>query len=483
MLLFSTILSITDSLTPESFIKLVMEWNKGSNYPENIIPDMQWNGERNIRYGTDDLWLEIMEYPEEDILAVRYEKLSSDGRIWDSDYVVNFKEKKICIRLDRSYSDDAFITDSRFSTPHIITMLIERGYLKDDAGLETLRAPMLVGVKDAARLRGIFSGKKEYHLPIVYISRKKSGETAVDADWLASRLKGAAHILLADSSGCDRVFRERCFRKTETDGAIGIYYLSSVKRHKGFKAKRYEKYPELLLEKIVNHVISYEKIQKVDELYTWSGVRQAVLQERIRQSRDERKRVEEESRKAIERGEEAQNLANDLLASVDEEIKSLEAQVEQYRNQLESLQAENNGLRSKVNGLTSLPLLYMGDEHDLYEGEIKDIVQSVLLEARRNMPAGSRRADILGDILNANGYKGLSAERIKRIKELFKGYKNMSSAMRKELEAMGMEITEDGIHYKVRYYGDDRYYTSIAKSASDHREGDNISHHIIKGML
>ena len=139
--------------------------------------------------------------------------------------------------------------------------------------------------------------------------------------------------------------------------------------------------------------------------------------------------MDEESRKAIERGEEAQNLANDLLASVDEEIKSLEAQVEQYRKQVEALQAENNGLRAKMNGLTSMPLLYMGDEKDLYDGEIKDIILSVLLEA------------------------------------------------------MGMEITEDGIHYKVKYYGDDRYYTSIAKSASDHREGDNIAHHIIKGML
>ena len=117
------------------------------------------------------------------------------------------------------------------------------------------------------------------------------------------------------------------------------------------------------------------------------------------------------------------------------------------------------------------------------DGYFEDIIQSVLLEARRNMPSDSRRADILDDILNSNGYKGFLAERIKRIKELFKGYKTMSSAMRKELEAMGMEITEDGIHYKVKYYGDDRYYTSIAKSASDHREGDNSAHQIIKGML
>ncbi len=133
MLLFSTILSVTDKLTPDNFIDLVLDWNKSSNHPENIIPDIKWNGERNILYGSDDLWIEIMEYPEEDILAVRYEKISSDGRIWDSDYVVNFKEKKICIRLERSYSDDAFITDASFSTPHIVTMLIERGYIRDDA--------------------------------------------------------------------------------------------------------------------------------------------------------------------------------------------------------------------------------------------------------------------------------------------------------------------------------------------------------------
>ena len=55
MLLFSTILSVTNKLTPESFISLVLDWNKSSNHPENIIPDIKWNGERNIRYGRDDL--------------------------------------------------------------------------------------------------------------------------------------------------------------------------------------------------------------------------------------------------------------------------------------------------------------------------------------------------------------------------------------------------------------------------------------------
>ncbi len=483
MLLFSTVLSITDELTPEKFIKLVIDWNSGSIHPENIIHGIQWNGERNIRFGTDELWMEIMEYAAEETVAVRYEKKAEDGRIWDSDYVVNFREKKISIQLDRSYADEALITDSSFSTPHFITMLIEQGYLKDDYGLEVLRRPVIVGENDIGWLSGVFKGKKEYRLPVVYVSRKRSGEPAVDVDWLASRLKGAAHVLLADSKKCDKLFSEECNPKVETGGVIGIYYLSSVKRHKTFKNDRYEKRPQLLLEHVVNHVISYAKIQKVDEKYTWNGVRQAVLQERIQQARDERIRMEEERQTALEQGEEAKILANELIASFDEEIRSLEEQADQYRNLAEALQAENIGLRAKMNGLTSLPLLYMGDEKDLYDGEIKDIIQSILIEAKKNVPGDSRRADILEDIIAANGYKGYSAERSKRIKDMFKGYKTMSSTMRRELESMGMVISGDGTHYKVKYYGDDRYSTSISKTASDHREGDNISHQIIKSML
>ena len=37
MLLFSTILDIEKSLTKDSFIKLVLEWNQGSPHESNVI--------------------------------------------------------------------------------------------------------------------------------------------------------------------------------------------------------------------------------------------------------------------------------------------------------------------------------------------------------------------------------------------------------------------------------------------------------------
>ena len=55
--------------------------------------------------------------------------------------------------------------------------------------------------------------------------------------------------------------------------------------------------------------------------------------------------------------------------------------------------------------------------------------------------------------------------------------------MRQQLLELGFEITEDGKHYRLTYYGDGRYKTTIAKTGSDWREGKNIASVILKSMM
>ena len=62
MLLFSTVLDINDTLTKDAFIQLVIDWNQGSPHEENIIRGIEWNGDRNVRFGDDRMWLDIQEY-------------------------------------------------------------------------------------------------------------------------------------------------------------------------------------------------------------------------------------------------------------------------------------------------------------------------------------------------------------------------------------------------------------------------------------
>ena len=79
-----------------------------------MISGIVWNGERSARYGTDKLWLALEEYRNENIIAVRYEKVEANGTIWDSDYIMNFNTMKMAIQLDRSYTEDALIMDPAF---------------------------------------------------------------------------------------------------------------------------------------------------------------------------------------------------------------------------------------------------------------------------------------------------------------------------------------------------------------------------------
>ena len=128
MLLFSTILDINSTLTKDDFIRLVIKWNQGSPHTKNIIPDIVWNGERNIRFGEDGRWLAIEEYRNQDIIAVRYEKREDDGTIWDTDYVMNFSSMKLAVRLDRSYTADALDADVVLGSEHAGTGACGRAY-------------------------------------------------------------------------------------------------------------------------------------------------------------------------------------------------------------------------------------------------------------------------------------------------------------------------------------------------------------------
>ena len=200
MLLFSTVLDLQDSVSPDDFIRLVIEWNNSSKYAENIVSGIRWQGEHTVRYGDDLLWLEFAEYPEKEILAARHVKITANGVTWASDFIANFRERQISIQLDRTYDEDALVIGAAFSTPHFITMLIENGFLKDDRNLPVLREPVYVTDDEKDKYLKAFVECKLYKLPIVYVSRTAEDEEPLSVNWLSSRLKGAAHVLVEKSA-------------------------------------------------------------------------------------------------------------------------------------------------------------------------------------------------------------------------------------------------------------------------------------------
>lgn len=409
MLLFSTVLTISNKLNKENFIELVSFWNQSAKYAENIVQGVSWNGERNIKFGTDKLSIEIIDYVEKDILAVRHEKITADEVVWDTDFVVNFSERKISICLDRTFSEDALEINAAFSTPHFISLLIEHGYLEDDYAIPVLRDPIMITDADLDILRTVFKNIESYELPVVYVAKDHDNQDPLSIAWLASRLKGAAHVLVEESRDDCQKCREFCDETPEEYGAVRIYYPSMGISRKRFLFRSSTGNMDVRLEKVIRHVIQYWNSQGMDSLYTWQGVNRAVLSDnldnyisRLAEAENAKQNAEEE--------------INQVYEAFDEDIKNLQKKLEELSKANEALQIENYGLRAKMNASDAMPIIYQGDEEDFYPDEIKDMVLGVLADAFNNTEKDTRLYDVLEDILQNNPYQHLSDERKQRVK-------------------------------------------------------------------
>ena len=476
MILFLTTLDIGEFVTQEDFIKLVLEWNAGSRYEENIVKGIEWCGERTVRYGDSKLWLEFVEYAEREILAVRHEKITADGVVWDSDFVMNFGTHRLTIQLDRTYSEEALVMGAYFSTPHFITLLIEKGFLAKDRDLPVLRTPIAVTDADLDMCKRAFTEDNGYRLPVVFVSRTAEDKFPLSITWLASRLKGAAHVLVEESAESCAEIRKFFKMGNEPFGAVRIYYPLGTVRHKKFRFRSATGNEDVRLEKVIRHVIQYGIAQRVERFCTWNGVNGAVLNNQLDHQIAVRKNAETEKLRA-----EAEK--DEVYETFSEDLQALQERVTELMKANEALQYENQGLRAKYASSDAVPLLYFGDEEEFYEGEIRDMVLGALDEALAATEKATRKGDILEDVLENNVYQHLSDERKQKVKALFKGYKSLTGAMRQELMALGFEITEAGKHYKLTYGGDARYMVTMAKTPSDNRSGINNAALISKKML
>ena len=476
MLLFSTILKITDKLDRRGFIDLIINWNQNATYAENIVSGISWNGERNIKFRTDRSSIEIIDYTEKDIMAVRHEKITADEVVWDTDFVVNFAERKIAIRLDRTFSEDALEMDAEFSTPHFISLLIAQGYLEDDYGIPVLRDPIMITDDNVDWVQAAVKNMEHYELPVVYVAKDYEDQDPVNISRLASRLKGAAHVLVEESKAACSKCRSICDETPEEYGAVRIYYPSTGVNRKRFLFRSSTGKMKERLEKVVRYVIQYWNSQRMDTLYTWQGVNNAVLSDDL--DHKVSRLAEAESAK-----QNAEEEMNQVYEAFDEDIRNLQRKLEELSKANEALQMENFGLRAKMNASDSVPMIYQGDEEDFYQDEVKDMVLGVLADALNNTEKGTRLYDILEDLLQNNPYKHLRDERKQRVKTLFKGYKTLTGTMKQELMSLGFEITDDGKHYKITYKGDPRYMVTIGKTPSDNRAGSNNAGMINKIML
>lgn len=81
----------------------------------------------------------------------------------------------------------------------------------------------------------------------------------------------------------------------------------------------------------------------------------------------------------------------------------------------------------------------------------------------KNIPNQTRRHDVLNDIIQKNGYERAFDKETSEVKAILRDHKNMSEKTRTFLKNLRFIITEEEKCYRLTYYGDGRYKTTIAK--------------------
>ena len=200
--------------------------------------------------------------------------------------------------------------------------------------------------------------------------------------------------------------------------ALPIYFPNPAIGHQKYLSHDYPESAEKLADKVVRQVLEYSTSQRMDMLYTWSGVNNALLRDRFRSKKDELAAAESARRlsesamrmKAYEADlrvqsaehsveqmrqqvDEFRTLArenSELVESVDEEMETMRQQIEFLTRQNESLSYEVQGLRGKIASLSSKPILYLGGEDEFFNREITEWILIALSNELKNTKANTR---------------------------------------------------------------------------------------------
>ena len=241
----------------------------------------------------------------------------------------------------------------------------------------------------------------------------------------------------------------------------------TVLYHNGFDS-------DTIRQGIVKAVVNFTNQQSIDPLYTWDGVLTSLLRDRFESQKAKRTKAE---RTKEETEELLDSFSNDFDELTEENgrlrssISDLEQELTYYRNLFNNKQDSDSSFISS------------GSEKEFFQGEKKEFVLSVLSDSLQNIQDGTRKKHIIQDIIQQNDSENILNHKRDKIKRLLTNYSGLNKKLNQELKQLGFTVTEDGKHYKLSYFDDNRYTITMAKTPSDGRAGKNNVSEINKKLF
>lgn len=301
-------------------------------------------------------------------------------------------------------------------------------------------------------------------LPMVYVSSRFQGGPIVDVDRLADRLAGMAHVVVEPNRAFSVRLRMDVEAQNVYGGTIGIYWPDGGGRRSFFIGPQYDS-PREIEDGVCDEVRAALANRRPQANCT-----RAAVQERV--SRRVLARLKEEGTSEID----------EYAEEFDKELSAKDEQLRDANNEIGRLQAEVRKYEA-WSPLGAGLVLQTGQEQDLYDGELIEVVRDAISDAVGNQVDDGRRQHILTAILESSAASQEARSNREHLKDLLRNYRSMDAKTRRGLGEMGFSIKEDGKHYKLTYQGDERYTFTLPKSGSDHRGGLNAASDIGKRLF
>lgn len=352
--------------------------------------------------------------------------------------------------------------EANFLIQYAFFLLINSGRIGADQGLEVLTKPHILSTDNEQEIAKAILREKRFSLPLIFVSQTRAGNYQIDAELLAKKFMGLAHVVKSDGGESEKILSRETSGKSPYDGCIGLFFPNTGKSV--YLTKNAIPRSELIMG------ISYQLRKDMrrnmvpDEeccavlMRDRYAVKNSLLEEKIAVVKEENDAVYD-------------TFGSELEQSIEREKR--------LRTKNTMLQNEVAALRRFIKSCTEIPLLTYHQEDDFYPGEIRDIIMDVLADASENLEDGTRRKDVIRKVLDANKFDGAQRERKRGIKNIFKKNKIFNHSMANDLEKYGLKVIRSNSHYTLKYYDMDKNVT-VAKTPSDVRGFTNLAQTIIK---
>ncbi len=325
-----------------------------------------------------------------------------------------------------------------------------------DGPLLVQAQPHLLADADIDIAARLITGAAAYRLPVVYVSANFLAAPIVDVNALAKALAGMAHVVVEPNRPFSVRLKDEVQSQNVYGGTCGIYWPDGGGRRSFFLGQDFISGQDIEIAIIVEITDALANRRPLARC-TWSSVQDLASKRSYQVLRDAGSTNLDDYSKEFDK---ELKTKNEELADAEREISRLQAEIRKY----EAKVAVNSGIT-----------LHSGTEQDLYENEVRSILRDALEGAPERLTVDSRRRHVLESICHANPVIDAGKARREQLKEILRGYTSMDSKIKKSLNELGFEVSEEGKHFKLTFQSDDRYTFTLPKSGSDYRGGLNAA--------